>query len=194
MIESFIELDFKDKVTAVGLLFTTLLSLGTLIFSIINNQKNAYTSVILNERVTSLNNFKLNSAEFISIITNSILLEQNIKEKYFEINKLSQLICYQFNPNSYNEQRDLEEIAYLMNLIYLISVCESFDSKVNFIKSRNLFFFNKLDFNNYNNDSMNKVIEKKLLEILIVVDEILKRHIKYEWEITKKRTNKIFRS
>lgn len=67
IIDNFNLLEPKDRFTSIGVIFTVIIGLATLFFSILNNQRNLYASTILKERLDSLNQFKKNSASFISL-------------------------------------------------------------------------------------------------------------------------------
>lgn len=192
IIDSFFLLEPKDRFTSIGIVLTATISCATLLFSILNNQRNLYANTILKERLDSLKNLKEKSADFISLISSCGKDEIELKTNYKELVFLSTLLEYQFNKSNYKEAKDLKKINYLMCLIRMKIETKSIEESKDFIKKENLDFFILLDLEHYNEVSLKRLVTEKIYENIQVVDEVLKKHIKLEWEKIKK-TQRNFR-
>ncbi|MDF9663785.1 hypothetical protein COL10_24895 [Bacillus cereus] len=184
MIESFLALEPKDKFTSIGIIVTAIIGIATLFFSILNNQRNIYSSTILKERLDSLNNLKKNAASFISLILVNIN-ENNLKSNYKELKYLSNLIEYQFNTHKREELEVVNKLRYLVRLIQLRTEEKDIVEMENFIKKYDLEFFRKLYFEYYNVQTLNRLIDRNIYEKTEEIENLLKNHIKSEWEKIK---------
>lgn len=187
IIDNFLSLEPKDRFTSIGILFTAIIGLTTLLFSILNNQRNLYASTILKERLDSLTNLKNNSASFIALLLSSLQKEHSVDINYKELTYLSKLIEYQFNNSKNEEKKVLEKMTYLMRLIQLKVESKNISEMGDFIKKHDLDFFRVLDLDKYTFQRLSGLINKKILEVLDEVDQMLKIHIKSEWEKIKKK-------
>ncbi|MBZ3765976.1 hypothetical protein [Bacillus cereus] len=184
MIDSFLALEPKDKFTSLGILFTATISIITMFFSIINNQRNIYSSTVLRERLDSLNNLKKNTASFASLILASTN-ENSLKDNYKEIKYLSNLIEYQFNVHKREERDALNKLGYLLKLIQLRIGREDINDMEQFIRKHDLEFFRKLNLEFYNIQTLTRLIERNIFETTEEIETLLKMHIKSEWEKIK---------
>lgn len=184
MIESFLALEPKDKFTSIGIIVTAVIGIATLFFSILNNQRNIYSSTILKERLDSLNNLKKNAASFISLILVNIN-ENSLKCNYKELKYLSNLIEYQFNTHKREELEVVNKLRYLVRLIQLRTEEKDIVEMENFIKKYDLEFFRKLYFEYYNVQTLNRLIDRNIYEKTEEIENLLKNHIKSEWEKIK---------
>lgn len=189
MIDNFLALDPKDKFTSLGIIFTAIIGLATLFFSVLNNQRSVYASTILKERLDSLSNLKQNTASFISLILAS-LKENSLEDNYKELKYLSNLIEYQFNASKRGELEVIDKLKYLLKLIQLRIEERDIVEMASFIQKYDLDFFSMLNLENYNVQSLNKLIDKKIYENIEEAEVLLKKHIKSEWEIIKNNTKK----
>ncbi|MGX5597716.1 hypothetical protein [Bacillus cereus] len=184
MLESFLELEPKDKFTSIGIIVTAVIGIATLFFSILNNQRNIYSSTVLKERLDSLNNLKKNAASFISLILVNIN-ENSLKNNYKELKYLSNLIEYQFNTHKREELEVVNKLRYLVRLIQLRTEEKDIVEMENFIKKYDLEFFRKLYFEYYNVQTLNRLIDRNIYEKTEEIENLLKNHIKSEWEKIK---------
>ena len=187
IIDNFILLEPKDRFTSIGIIFTVIIGLVTLYFSILNNQRNLYASTILKERLDSLNLLKKNSASFISLVLSSLQDVNSLNTNNKELIYLSKLIEYQFNNSKSEESKILEKITYLMNLIKLKVESKDINEMEVFIQKHNLFFFRALNINDYTLNRLVNLIIENIHENVDEIDKILKVHIKSEWEKIKKK-------
>lgn len=184
MIESFLALEPKDKFTSLGVIITAIIGIVTLFFSILNNQRSAYSSTILKERLDSLTSLKKNTAGFISLILASIN-ENSLKDNYKELKYLSNLIEYQFNAHKRVELEAINELRYLLRLIQLRVEGRDIVEMEGFIKKYDLEFFRRLHFEYYNAQTLIQLIDRNIYEKTEEVEVLLKNHIKSEWEKIK---------
>ncbi|PFI96863.1 hypothetical protein COI88_27935 [Bacillus cereus] len=184
MIESFLALEPKDKFTSLGVIFTAIIGIATLFFSILNNQRSVYSSTILKERLDSLTNLKKNTASFISLILASIN-ENSLKSDYKELKYLSNLIEYQFNAHKREELEVINKLRYLLRLIQLRTEERDIVEMESFIKKYDLEFFRGLHFEYYNVQTLIQLIDRNIYEKTEEVEVLLKNHIKSEWEKIK---------
>ncbi|MGN5648936.1 hypothetical protein [Bacillus sp. Brlt_9] len=184
MIESFLALEPKDKFTSLGIIFTAIIGIVTLFFSILNNQRNIYSSTVLKERLDSLNNLKKNTASFTSLILVSVN-ENALKSNYKELKYLSSLIEYQFNAHKREELNVVNKLRYLLRLIQLRTEEKDIVEMESFIKKYDLDFFRKLHFEYYNVHTLTRLIDRNIYEKTEEIEILLKNHIKSEWEKIK---------
>ncbi|WP_242213164.1 hypothetical protein [Bacillus cereus group sp. BfR-BA-01383] len=184
MIESFLALEPKDKFTSIGVIVTAIIGIANLGFSILNNQRNIYSSTVLKERLDSLNNLKKNTASFISLILVSVN-ENSLKSNYKELKYLSSLIEYQFNAHKREELDAVNKFRYLLRLVQLRTEEKDIVEMESFIKKYDLDFFRKLHFEHYNVQTLNRLIDRNIYEKTEEIEILLKNHIKSEWEKIK---------
>ncbi|MFF2880718.1 hypothetical protein [Bacillus toyonensis] len=184
MIESFLALEPKDKFTSIGVIVTAIIGIANLGFSILNNQRNIYSSTVLKERLDSLNNLKKNTASFISLILVSVN-ENSLKSNYKELKYLSSLIEYQFNAHKREELEAVNKFRYLLRLVQLRTEEKDIVEMESFIKKYDLDFFRKLNFEHYNVQTLNRLIDRNIYEKTEEIEILLKNHIKSEWEKIK---------
>ncbi|TQR17451.1 hypothetical protein [Psychrobacillus soli] len=184
MIDNFLALEPKDKFTSLGVIFTAIIGLVTLFFSVLNNQRNVYASTILKERLDSLNNLKKNSASFIALILASTK-GNSLEHSYKEIKYLSNLIEYQFNVSKGEEVIVLNKIKYLLRLIRLRIEERDIVQIGDFIQKYDMEFFRGLNLAHYNVQTLRKLMDKIIYESTEEIEVLLKNHIKSEWEKIK---------
>ncbi|MEB9553203.1 hypothetical protein P4J60_30335 [Bacillus cereus] len=184
MIESFLALEPKDKFISIGVIITAIIGIANLGFSILNNQRNIYSSTVLKERLDSLNNLKKNTASFISLILVSVN-DNSFQKNYKEIKYLSNLIEYQFNAQKREELEVVNRLRYLLRLIQIRTEEKDIVEIESFIKKYDLEFFRMLHFEYYNVQTLTRLIDRNIYEITEELEVLLRNHIKSEWEKIK---------
>ncbi|MCH5470511.1 MULTISPECIES: hypothetical protein [Bacillus] len=184
MIESFLALEPKDKFISIGVIITAIIGIANLGFSILNNQRNIYSSTVLKERLDSLNNLKKNTASFISLILVSVN-DNSFQKNYKEIKYLSNLIEYQFNAQKREELEVVNKLRYLLRLIQIRTEEKDIVEIESFIKKYDLEFFRMLHFEYYNVQTLTRLIDRNIYEITEELEVLLRNHIKSEWEKIK---------
>ncbi|MDA1913637.1 hypothetical protein [Bacillus cereus] len=192
MIDFFLELPNKDKVTFIGIIITATTSFFTLLISLKLNKRSSYINSITNERINSMTHLKQNTANYISILKSFIFNE----ESNISISKLYNLklhIEYQLN---HLKEREKIIIQRMDNLYILINYMHSINQD-NIVKTILIELTNKgIDMNRlpipYTEDTRlgiknSKEYLKRLISMeLDLLEADLKNHIKVEWEKIKK--------
>ncbi|PGT91949.1 hypothetical protein COD18_16060 [Bacillus cereus] len=192
MIDFFLDLPNKDKVTFIGIIITATTSFFTLLISLKLNKRSSYINSITNERINSMTHLKQNTANYISILKSFIFN----KESNISISKLYNLklhIEYQLN---HLKEREKIIIQRMDNLYILINYMHSINQD-NTVKTILIELTNKgIDMNRlpipYTEDTRlgiksSKEYLKRLINMeLDLLEADLKNHIKVEWEKIKK--------
>ncbi|MCI4251558.1 hypothetical protein MRP26_21800 [Bacillus sp. CCB-MMP212] len=192
MLDFFLELPNKDKVTFIGIIITATTSFFTLLISLKLNKRSSYINSITNERINSMTHLKQNTANYISILKSFIFNE----ESNISISKLYNLklhIEYQLN---HLKEREKIIIQRMDKLYILINYMHSINQD-NIVKTILIELTNKgIDMNRlpipYTEDTRlgiknSKEYLKRLISMeLDLLEADLKNHIKVEWEKIKK--------
>lgn len=188
MIETFLSLEPKDKFTVVGIALTTFLTFLNIILTLYNSKKNLYANTILKERLESLNKLKLNSAQFLSLIKEELRLKNRFQNSYKNIYELKHNILYQFNSQKNEELIKINEIKQLTDFIFILSTFSTISEIEEYTTKNSVYFFSKLNYENYDFQRIEKVLYNQIEENLDKVEIILSLHIKEEWEKVKKKS------
>lgn len=183
-------MELKDKITFIGIIITAIIGVANLIFSMLNTKRNVYANTVLKERLDSLNSLKKNTAELLSLSIESSL-NNEVDKNYRELKKLSYLIQYQFNFKKREEKKAINEINYLMELMFLKNI-DTLSERIEFIQKDRLHFFVELSLEFYDYKRLTDLIDKKILECVNDLELLFREHIKMEWEKVKKN-QKVFK-
>lgn len=144
-----------------------------------------YANTILRERLDSLTKLKENSAEFLGILSLCIVDRQKFQASYIELAKYKNLLSYQFNVDSIEERKKIENLNYLLELIFIEIAFTNIQEIELYCKTNNLYFFSKIDFNSYTFDRFQYLLLSKIKEMSILISDEIRLHLKSEWEKIK---------
>jgi hypothetical protein len=191
MLDFYLGLSNKEKISFLGILFTFITSFSTLVISLNLNKKSSYVNSITNERITSMVQLKQNIASYLSMLKNfylegeiSISIERLYCYKYY--------IEFQLNQSNPHEKLivdRMERINILINCfnelkqplvvkeIICILIEKGFKKEglpIPYTEERLLTI-----------EEAKKYIKRLINMELNIVEKELINHIKLEWEKIK---------
>ena len=173
-------LDTTQKISLIGILFTAITSITTLVFTIKINKNTTYVNSVTKERISSMNTLKLNISEFISIFHSVLSNESTTSLK--ELYKLKTLIEFQLNDTRNIERGimcKLNDIMWLYNLYINIHKIKSYSELRELLEEKKISYSKLIYLNNHQLLKSILTMELNLLELN------LKKHVKREWDKVK---------
>lgn len=188
-----------DIIAIVALIISIIINFFTWLNTAKINKYNSYSNTIISERIKSMEDFKVNSATIITLLSHTLVnsnMEFNTIDK---IGYLSKKLIYQLNIRNSKEMKlaiTLEKCNLMVQVLYLWQVGnESSNKKLKKLFENNepilrdnfvVLYNSKGYWDKYINEKfIETVFLQEFTDVIQQLDLQLKNQIKQEWEKSK---------